>query len=327
VDMIELRPEAADLVAGFADLENEAVAVDAPWFHRTTPRLVENRLRYGWDLEPGRLFVGVEDGSVVASGAVHTTEWDNRDLAWFEITVHPDLRRRGLGTAVHEHVCGIAQAMGRTKFGADAWEGTPGVTFAGALGFESRSQEIHRRQHLAEVALNDVQMLHEKAAAVATAYELVRIAGPTPPELHDGEAALSAAINDAPLDDLDVEDEVYSAERVRSYETARLRSGERLYRLVARHRATGGLAGHTVVVVEEDRPWIGFQHDTAVAREHRGHRLGILLKTAMNLWLADAEPQLRTVDTWNAESNDHMVAVNEVLGYRWMGRALAFQRP
>jgi hypothetical protein len=46
----------------------------------------------------------------------------------------------------------------------------------------------------------------------------------------------------------------------------------------------------------------------------------------MLLWLAEAEPQLATIDTWNAESNDHMIEVNEQLGYRPMGRGLQFQR-
>ena len=46
----------------------------------------------------------------------------------------------------------------------------------------------------------------------------------------------------------------------------------------------------------------------------------------MMRWLADAEPQLETVDTFNAESNDHMVGVNERLGYRVMGRELQYQR-
>ena len=95
---------------------------------------------------------------------------------------------------------------------------------------------------------------------------------------------------------------------------------------MARHRETGELGGHTVVAVEEQRPALADQHDTAVARAHRGHRLGLLLKAGMLLWLAEAEPQLETIDTWNAESNDHMIAVNEALGYRVMGRELQFQR-
>ena len=46
----------------------------------------------------------------------------------------------------------------------------------------------------------------------------------------------------------------------------------------------------------------------------------------MLLWLAEVEPQVDTVDTWNAESNDHMIAVNEALAYRVMGRALQYQK-
>ena len=52
--------------------------------------------------------------------------------------------------------------------------------------------------------------------------------------------------------------------------------------------------------------------------------LGLLLKAGMVLWLAEAEPQLETVGTWNAESNDHMIGVNELLAYRWMGRGLEY---
>jgi hypothetical protein len=95
---------------------------------------------------------------------------------------------------------------------------------------------------------------------------------------------------------------------------------------VAREKASGALAGHTVIAVDEERPAIGDQHDTAVSRAHRGHRLGLLLKAGMLLWLAEVEPQLETVDTWNAESNDHMIEVNERLGYRVMGREVQFQR-
>ena len=62
-------------------------------------------------------------------------------------------------------------------------------------------------------------------------------------------------------------------------------------------------------------------------RGHRGHRLGLLLKTDMTA-LARARCSRRspTIDTWNAESNDHMIGVNEALGYRIMGRELEFQK-
>jgi GNAT superfamily N-acetyltransferase len=136
---------------------------------------------------------------------------------------------------------------------------------------------------------------------------------------------VSRAINDAPTDDLDIEDEVFSAERLAAYEEASAARGNRDYRVIARHRRTGEAAGHTAVGVESDRPTVAHQGDTAVVRAHRGHRLGMLLKTDMLLWLAEVEPQIETLDTWNAESNDHMIAVNEALGYRVMGRELQLQ--
>ena len=137
---------------------------------------------------------------------------------------------------------------------------------------------------------------------------------------------MTAAINDAPTDGLEIEDEVFSAERVRNYETAQLGQGQRLHRVVARHRETGELAGHTVVAVSGERPENAEQHDTAVVQAHRGHRLGLLLKADMLDWLAVTQPQVTSIETWNAESNDQMIGVNEVLGYRVMGRALQFQR-
>ena len=96
--------------------------------------------------------------------------------------------------------------------------------------------------------------------------------------------------------------------------------------MIARERSTGELAGHSVVVVERERPYIAEQHDTAVDRKHRGHRLGALVKSAMLLWLRDQEPAVTQLDTWNAESNAHMIAINEQLGYHIVARAIAYQK-
>ena len=54
---------------------------------------------------------------------------------------------------------------------------------------------------------------------------------------------------------------------------------------------------------------------TAVTAPHRGHRLGLLVKAAMHQWLVDAEPGVRRVVTSNSETNGHMIAINEALGY------------
>lgn len=87
------------------------------------------------------------------------------------------------------------------------------------------------------------------------------------------------------------------------------------------------MAGHTVVAVEDERPHLGFQNDTEVAPAHRGHRLGLRLKIEMLQRLREIEPQVVRIDTWNAESNGHMVAVNEQLGCFVVGRSVEMQKP
>lgn len=322
----ELQPDDAAGVAAVVALDNAIGEHDTPWRHTATPKTVVGLMRYGWDGEPPRCFLARADGVPVAWSQMWLSDYDNTDLAWLDVAVHPDHRRRGVGSQVLARLLQEAAAAGRTKVGADAWDVPGNIAFAEAHGFERKSQAINRRQVLADVDWDAVRRIHDEAERRAGDYELVRVAGRTPDGLIDAVAEMTASINDAPTDDLEVEDEVFPPERIRGYEDACLGQDLRLYRLLARHRETGALAGHTVVAVEAERPEIGEQHDTSVVRDHRGHRLGLLLKSAMMLWLAEAEPALRTVDTWNAESNDHMIEVNEALGYRAMGRSLQYQR-
>jgi GNAT superfamily N-acetyltransferase len=326
---MQIRPYTADdvpVLTSLVDLENAVGKVDAPWQHPETQSRVEGQLRHGWDGETPTSY-GLFDGQrLVGNLQVHTSEWDNTDLAWLDVVVHPDERGRGHGSALMEHAFAEVRRLGRTKLGIDAWDAPGPDAFARRHGFERKSSAINRRQYVDQVDADVLRRLHAEAESAAADYELVRIKSRTPADMLDAVAEMTAAINDAPLDDLEIEDEVFTSDRVAAYEKAQLASGKRLYRLIARHRRTGALAGHTVVVVEEERPQIGHQHDTSVVREHRGHRIGLLLKSAMLLWLAEDEPPLATVDTWNAQSNDYMIAVNDRLGYRVLGRGVQYQR-
>ena len=326
LEIHRFTPDDTEDVRTSFEIINAIGAADAPWEHPWLLDRFEGFLRKGWDGEPPVCYLATVDGKAVGQAFVFYSERDNTHLGWVWMGVLPEHRRLGYGSTLFAHVQDEARAAGRTSIGADGWESERAVGFAAKHGLEKRSQAIMRRQTLSEIPKGRLQELYDEAAARATDYELVRIVGRTPDDMVDAMVELAAAINDAPTDDLDIEDEVFSAERLAAYETSQIERGSRLYRLVARHRATGELGGHTVIAVETQRPEIGNQHDTAVAAAHRGHRLGLLLKAGMLLWLAEVEPQLASVDTWNAESNDHMIAVNEVLGYRILGRELQFQK-
>ncbi len=326
MDISRFGPDDSDQVAAYVEVENAARAADSPWVHPLTLHEADGRLRHGWDGEVATPYVGLVDGVPVAVGSVSTSEWDNLHLAWLGVAVHPEHRRRGLASEMLEALVAEAAGRGRTSIGTDGWDAEAPRSFAKRHGLGEKSRAINRRQHLDAVDWAELERLHAGALAAASAYELVRREGRTPDDELEAVAEMSASINDAPTDDLDIEDEVFPPERIRAYENAQLARGHRLFRVFARHRETGELAGHTVVVVDDERPELGDQHDTSVVRSHRGHRLGLLLKTDLNLWLRDVQPQLASIDTWNAESNDHMIAVNEAIGYRVMGRELEFQK-
>lgn len=322
----EFSPDDVESIAAYVEVENARIAADSPWTHVLTSYRHEMRMRFGWDGEPPRCFLVEVDGRLVGSTQINTSAWDNLDLAWLGLVIHPDHRRQGHGAAALAALHDECRRLARPLVGLDGWESEATRGFAAATGYEEKSRSVNRQQDVGGLGAEFFEAAYAEAEPLAHEYELVRIAGRSPEDLREQLVQVTASINDAPLDDLEFEDEVYTAQRISDFEHAQIEGGNRLYRVVARHRPSGELAGHTVVTVDCEQPWLGLQEDTSVMASHRGHRLGLLLKSDACRWLLAVEPQLRTLDTWNAESNAHMIAVNERMGYRAVGRALEFQR-
>lgn len=75
-------------------------------------------------------------------------------------------------------------------------------------------------------------------------------------------------------------------------------------------------ADFATMVVSPHRPWLAFQFGTGVLRTHRGQGIGRWLKAVNALRLLDEHPQVTTVDTGNAATNEHMLAINHAMGFR-----------
>ena len=326
MEILRFGPDDGGSLRHYVAVVNAARELDSQWQHPDTLTGAEGRFRYGWDGEVETPYVGLVEGRPVAVGRLSTSDYDNHHLAWLGVQVDPADRRRGHGTTMLEALVEAARDRGRTSIGIDGWDSDSTRGFAAHHGLERKSAAIQRRQIVAELDWAELERLHKDASVAASAYDVVRREGRTPDDELEAIAEMASAINDAPTDDLDIEDEVYSAERMRGYEDAQLRRGHRLFRTVVRHRETGDLAGHSVVVLDGERPELAEQHDTAVVGKHRGHRLGLLLKADMNLWLREVQPQIAEISTWNAESNGHMIGVNDAIGYRVIGRELEFQK-
>ncbi len=132
---------------------------------------------------------------------------------------------------------------------------------------------------------------------------------------------------DVPMGEQQLEEEVWDAERVRGVEAMLATQNRAKVTTAARHEATGRLVAFTEVVVPLGAPESAWQHDTLVLREHRGHGLGFAMKLA-NLWaVTERHPAVRAVNTWNAADNEHMIAVNEAMGFRVVSHSTYWRKP
>lgn len=329
MELTWLDPEHPDQrdVAGVVAVMEAARVVDCPHEQTLTVGSFTADLRHGWDGDPAVVAVTRDQQRrVVGLLGVLLPRRDNTHLGFVEVTVDPLARRRGLGRTLFAAGVDRVRDEGRTLVMAECFNLPHSLAFAKSLDLDPAMDAVKRRQHVRGLDRARLDEQYAAAERAAADYELVRLPSTVPDELMPAVVEMVAAINDAPNEGLDVEDEVFSAERVRAFAAAQDAHGRRRYQLAARHRGTGVLAGHTVTAVEIETPFYGRQFDTSVLGEHRGHRLGILLKIGMLRWLAEAEPDLRTLDTWNAASNDHMIGVNDALGYEVVAAATAFQR-
>jgi GNAT superfamily N-acetyltransferase len=246
---------------------------------------------------------------------------DNQHVADAELWVDPLMRRAGVGRALYNHAVERARAAGRSLLLGEVMRGAAGEEFVAAMGGELRLATARRLLWLDTLDRAWLADLRAEAQRHAVGYSLVGWAGAAPDEHIEGVATVMASMNDAPVDDLDVDDEVWDAARLREMERrARDRGGHRRM-LLARHDATGDYAGLTEILVRGGPPVAqASQGATVVVPAHRGHRLGLLLKTAMLEAVLAEEPGVRRIETWNADSNGPMLAINERLGFRAVER-------
>jgi GNAT superfamily N-acetyltransferase len=325
LDPMQLDLDTAERMAGIDAESLAAAGLDIPAPVGPTKLTA---LQLGSDCRPvDGLWLARDGDRVIGHLAVELPWRDNTDTAHLRGAVHPAHRRRGVGRALVDEAVALAHDAGRAKIYAGAYDGSDGVPALRALGFSSDGLGINavRRVdvHGAPPGLWD--RLYDEALAHAEQYELVHLVGPTPDHLLDGMVTLHAAINDAPMDDPESEEDTWDVDRVRSYDKAMAGRRQTVYRVLARHRDTGEWAGISMLCVDEFLPTIAFQEDTSVVRAHRGHRLGLLMKADMLRWLAQERPEVSATDTWNATTNHHMIAVNEKLGARVVARHVSFR--
>jgi GNAT superfamily N-acetyltransferase len=274
------------------------------------------------------------DGQMVGVGLMEFTLRDNTHAAEVTVAVHRDHRRRGVGTAIVEHMSQVAAAEGRTVLNtivdvpvAQA-ETHASRFFAPQVGFEST---LPGNSRILDVPVDQVRLddLRQVVATArdAEAYRTLVFETPWPEEFVDDECELLRVMStDEPAGDEEHQEEIWDAERLREYEEVRLARGMSKLVAVAQHMETGRLVAMSEILIGEDVPQQAWQLMTVVHHEHRGHRLGLAIKVANLDFLAERAPDVRFVVTGNAKVNAPMIGVNDLLGFRISGDGFFWQK-
>lgn len=247
---------------------------------------------------------------------------DNLDSCHLDLSVHPEQRRRGVARALLSFGIEQVQRAGRSRIFLEVPAGPDGppkaLSLLTAVGAKPVLDDVRRLLDLATYACTPMP--------APDGYRIVQWVDRCPEALVDGLAYLTGRMSiDAPLGEMTYEQEKWDASRYREKEAAAAARGRTRIATAVVHEGTGAVAGQTDLAVNSARPEVAYQWDTIVDPDHRGHRLGMVLKTWNLQLLVDRVPEVQVINTWNAGSNSFMISVNEELGFRPMDRWTEWQ--
>jgi GNAT superfamily N-acetyltransferase len=261
-------------------------------------------------------FGAFHDGRMVAEAVLMGSHRDNLHLARMLLWVDPGHRRQGYGGRLLAHLEDHARELGRTLLTAQARIGDGlgrNRAFAERHGYRLSMTDIERRLAL-PVDPDLLDRLAAEAAPHHEDYEIRSFVGRVPDELRASYVDVRNLLAvEAPHGDLDLEAGRDTVDDLEGSEREREESGRTTVAAVAVRD------GVVVAYADASVPSNEFTHvnhfGTLVHPDHRGHRLGMAVKCAQLRLLAETFPDRQYVETTNAETNAHMVAINVALGF------------
>lgn len=266
------------------------------------------------------LLGGYAGGRLVGVATGYASLLDNLDKAWVVVHVDPPHQRRGHGAELLAAITEVEAADGRTLLIGEtklpfAERETHGYRrFCERHGFEFSNVEVVRWLPL-PVAEATLQEWADLAAERHHGYALETYVNDVPDELVPSLCVLLGQLGvDAPTGAVDWEEEVVTPELFQESRTSLVASGRTIYETLAVTPDRVVAAQTTMSVPPPGRTDVS-QWGTFVHREHRGRRLGLATKAVNLRAMQHAHPEMRRVVTQNAETNDHMVSINELMGF------------
>ena len=282
-------------------------------------------LRYVWLM--------LLDGTPVGRVGVDIPLEDGSRTAFWLVELLREVWGRGIGTAAYRLVEETASEHGRTIL--QSWAEHPAApddrleppTGFGSIPRDHVARFFLRHGHTLEqversslldltVPLDEVTRLLTTAERASGDYRVVQWMLPTPSEYVDGYAWMKSRMStDTPMGALEFDEESWDAARVAEHDAKYLQGGVTVQVTAAQHIATGEMCGFNELTIVTDMTAATHQEDTLVLSDHRGHKLGLLVKCAGLLSWREVAPDSPRVLTYNAEENRPMLDINEAIGF------------
>jgi GNAT superfamily N-acetyltransferase len=332
LELLRVDPEDREAVKRVHELFELVRATETPELPPVPEDRYAGALRHPPPRSEFRCYTAVEDG-LLGLLWIYLPE-DNAHYAELELVVHPEHRRRGVGTALLDHLLRLGRDEARSELvvqvrapvegGADRPD--TGARFLERRGFTAALTEVDRRLAVADLDPAVEDRLLREATAAAADYDRVSWVGRCPDEYLEGLGRIDSMIfAEIPLGDLDLKPRTVDAEFIRTREERAEANGDAIVRTIAVHRATGAVAANTVIYAHQGEPHAR-QAITIVDPAHRGHRLGLLVKLVNLRQMRERFDHVTHVWTGNADTNANMVAINDLLGFRPVDARVSYKR-
>jgi RimJ/RimL family protein N-acetyltransferase len=301
---------------------------DAPVF---SDREVRVMFANGDPTERLTAYAGFDGDTIVAIGIAALRLLTNTDKEYVYVAVPARLGRQGFGSSMLEFLVQGAARGGITAALSDCWvptgerESHAFRRFAEKNGFALANTEVRRELRL-PVPADHLAAWAAEAAPHHLGYQIETFVDDVPDELIGSLChVMNQLSRDAPTGDIELEAGGRTPETFRKRGQVRREMGITMYWALATD-ATGQTVAYTNLAVPEGPRDVVEQGGTLVLRGHRGHRLGLAVKSANLAAVQATHPERTRVNTQNAEVNAPMVAINEKMGFRPVELALEFQR-
>lgn len=258
----------------------------------------------------------VRDGArIVGTAIAELPLKENLHALFISIEVHPDQRRRGIGTRLLAEVVAHARREERRLLLGWTLASDPsGAAFATRVGAEAGLEGHVNQLVLGRVDRAMLARWIERGEGESE-FELLFRSPPFPEAELEEICRTIEVMNTEPRGSLDTEDFAVTPERLREGEASLAARGDESWAMFVRHVPSGEFAGYTQIGWHPTEAFKINQWGTAVKPAFRGHGLGKWLKAAMLDKVMRELPQARVVRTGNADSNAPMLAINHALGF------------